>query len=104
MKKTWIDNVRAAFVAEYGPQEGTRISRVVMPGILADFRKRLEKAFPGVTVEEDYHLEHTKTVVLLRGRKQTRDGRTELLVTELSVDGRPVELVDLLTDEPVIRL
>ena len=71
---SWADAVHEAFVEEFGPAEGARICKVVLPGILGDFRRMLERAFPGVPVREVYHLEHTKAAVTVRGYRQFVSG------------------------------
>ena len=92
---SWADSVLAAFVAAFGQAEGARICKVVLPGILGDFRKMLERAFPGVTVQEVYHLEHTKAAVTVRGYRQFVSGGSgagdrknageELVITDIVV-------------------
>ena len=53
----------------YGPTEGIRVYMTIMPGILADFNKMLDKAAAGEEVREEYILEDGKARIVLHGHK-----------------------------------
>ena len=53
----------------YGQQEGSRVFRTVLPGILGDFLKMLAGVPTGTRVQEEYRLEDGKGVIVLTARR-----------------------------------
>ena len=53
----------------YGEGRGKEIYSVIMPGIMADFQKLLNRAGVGKEVSEEYGLEDGKGIVSLTGRR-----------------------------------
>ena len=53
----------------YGLQEGSRVFRTVLPGILGDFLKMLAAAPAGTRVQEEYRLEDGRGTIALSARK-----------------------------------
>ena len=85
---TWIQAARAAFAAVYGEKKGLAVCNAVIPGVMGDFRKMLERAAPGETVRETYRLDDKKGDIALTGRRE----EAGLLLTSLTVAGLPVDL------------
>ena len=52
----------------YG-EDGPRVFRTILPGILADYTKMINAAGPNAAVREVYHLEDGKGAVVLSCRK-----------------------------------
>ena len=52
----------------YG-EDGPRVFRTILPGILMDFTRMINAAGPDAPVQEIYHLEDGKGAVVLRCRK-----------------------------------
>ena len=88
MNLQWIEAVRREFVSLYGGKRGLSVCDAVIPGILGDFRKTVLAAEEGSAAEEEYRTEDRRAVLRLRGVRS--DGRC--LITELTVNGRPVSL------------
>lgn len=88
MNLTWIQNARTAFAAVYGEKKGLAVCNAVIPGIMGDFRKMLEKAEPGAAVAETYRLDDKKGDITIEGRRAA-DG---FVLTALTVAGIPVDL------------
>lgn len=88
MNLTWIQNARAAFAAVYGEKKSRAVCDAVIPGVLGDFRRMLDRAKPGAPVRETYRLDDKKGDICLEGRR-TAEGRR---LTKLTVAGIPVDL------------
>lgn len=84
----WIENARKAFQTVYGEEKGRAVCGAVIPGVMGDFRKMLEKAPAGAPVAEDYRTDDGKTDIHIEGRREA-DG---LRITALSVGGSAVDL------------
>ncbi len=78
---TWIQAARAAFAAVYGEKKGLAVCNAVIPGVMGDFRKMLERAAPGETVRETYRLDDKKGDIALTGRRE----EAGLLLTSLTL-------------------
>lgn len=63
------EKVLSALKTIYGDSEGIRVYMTVMPGIMADFNKMLDKAKTGEEVREEYILEDRKARIILHGHK-----------------------------------
>lgn len=95
MNIAWIRNVQAEFIRLYGPRRGPKICGAVIPGVMADFRKVLAGAEPGVPIGETYRADDRRTVVRLEGRRLPGGGAelTRLTVNDIPVDlGGPLPL------------
>lgn len=75
-------------VEAYGLPEGIRASQVLVPSILGDFRKMLEKAGPGVPVREEYKTEDGRTTIEIEGEMVRNGKKAEPCVRGLRVGGR----------------
>lgn len=53
-----------------GEQEGARIYRTILPGIMTDFNAMLKKAKVGTTISEEYRLDDGSEIVILEGERQ----------------------------------
>ena len=84
----WIQNARRVFAALYGEEKGLAVCNAVIPGIMGDFRKVLQKAGADVTVSETYRLDDKRGDIRLLGRRAGED----LYLEGLSVAGIPVDL------------
>gem|GEM_PF-2169471 len=60
----------------YGSAEGSRIFMTVMPSVLADFNRMLEKTSGGKQIRETYRLEDGKGTLELKG--SLKDGRPQI--------------------------
>ena len=49
-----VDNLRQELITKYGFNDGTRMAMVVVPGVLKDFERKLEKSLVGAEVSEEY--------------------------------------------------
>ena len=85
---TWIENARRAFQEVYGDKKGLAVCAAVIPGVMGDFRRMLEKAPEGAALSEDYRTDDLKTDVHIEGRREG-DG---LVITALLVGGEAVDL------------
>ena len=54
----------------YG-EDGPRVFRTILPGILMDFTNMINRAGPDADVREVYHLEDGKGAVVLQCRKRS---------------------------------
>ena len=88
MNLIWIQNARRAFAALYGEEKGLAVCNAVIPGVMGDFRKVLQKAGEGVNACETYRLDDKKGDIRLEGRR----AGDALFLTGLSVGGVPVDL------------
>lgn len=66
----------------YGPGKGMNIYMNIMPGILADFDRMLNKS-KGAVLTEEYRLEDEKAVLHATG-KRSANGQTDI---EINVRG-----------------
>ena len=63
----------------YGPGKGFKVYTTIMPGILADFKKMLDRTPVGEEISEEYHLEDGKGVIHLHGHRSP-DGEVSIEV------------------------
>ncbi|MCR5451023.1 MAG: hypothetical protein K6F00_00180 [Lachnospiraceae bacterium] len=54
---------------KFGKSEGLRIFNTILPGIMGDFNKMLEKAGTNMLVTEEYRLEDGSGVIKVKGKK-----------------------------------
>ena len=64
-----IPQLKEAFNRIYGPDRGEKICYTVLPGVLSDFNRMLNKEKPGVMISEEYRLEDGKSLLILEGQK-----------------------------------
>ena len=57
----------------YGTGRGLDIYTKIMPGIISDFNRMLDKALPGHEVSEQYGTEDKRAVILVKGKKSAND-------------------------------
>ena len=88
MNLIWIENARREFIRVYGEKRGPAVCAAVVPGVMGDFRRMLERAAEGEAIREEYRTDDGKTTVRLAG---CRRGNA-LIVTGLTVGGRAVDL------------
>ena len=81
---SWLKALQDELCTVYGAQEGLRVSFTVVPGILADFRKMLEKAAEGEAVREEYRMEDGRMYLVLEGRAEKRGRARRLIVTGIT--------------------
>ena len=91
IQSDWMKSLQEELGRVYGTQEGMRISWTVMPGILADFRKMLDKAPAGRTVREEYRMEDGRISLRLEGRALATGSMRKLLVTRVSAGEKVLE-------------
>lgn len=88
MNARWIESARRAFQAVYGEKKGAAVCAAVLPGVMGDFRKMLERAAPGELIRETYRTDDRRTDVRLEGRRDAAG----LCVTRLEIGGAAVDL------------
>ena len=62
-------SLKEQLIKHYGSKEGMRIYLAIVPGILSDFKKMLNKAAPGEQVKETYRFEDENAGVEVTGSK-----------------------------------
>lgn len=70
------DSIMNTLQEWYGPQRGMKVYLTVMPGIMADFNRMMDRR-PGETVCEEYKLEDGKGSIVLSGWKK-QDGTAQI--------------------------
>lgn len=95
MDLQWIVSVRELFTQVYGPEKGRKVCDVVVPAVVADFRKTVLAAPAGRTITEQYRTDDRRTGLTVTGRLG-EDGRVR--ITSIEVGGTQADL----GKEPVI--
>ena len=68
----------------YGTGRGLDIYTKIMPGIIADFNRMLDKASPGQEVCEQYGTEDKRAVVSVKGKKSA-SGQAEITMDVMRI-------------------
>lgn len=88
----WSQNLIGALIPFYGLKESGRISSVIVPSILRDFRKCMDREKPGNKVKESYHLDDGKTVIGLTGSRQLNARGVGYVLHEITVNQKPIKI------------
>ena len=61
----------------YGQEEGMRVYRTIIPGILGDFAKVIRQAPPGSIAREEYRLEDGRGIIYMTAKKDRANPEIE---------------------------
>lgn len=68
----------------YGNGRGVEVYTTIMPGIISDFNKMLEKAGKGESVSEQYNLEDRRGIIKVTGNK-LKSGQAEISIDVVKI-------------------
>ena len=100
----WTQSLIGALIPYYGLNGAARISSVILPGILKDFRKCLKEADTGVEIVEEYTVDDGKATIGLTGSRRMKKGRIANVLHALTVNGEPVAIGGELRQEDGIEI
>lgn len=83
------EEIKNLLIKEYGFNTGFRIASLVLPNIIADFKKKLMNSLVGSSCSEEYRFDDMDGGIILKG---TRISENECAVTSATIAGIEVQL------------
>lgn len=83
------EEIKNLLIKEYGFNTGFRIASLVLPNIIADFKKKLMNSLVGSSCSEEYRFDDMEGSIILKG---TRISENECAVTGATIAGIEVPL------------
>jgi len=97
--KNWRDELLNIMVPIYGIKEAERVSSVIVPAFLGDFKSELKKAGNNKIISEEYRTEDGKLTVELSGERiMGREGFLDVL-RSVKAQGTALELTDTINSK-----
>ncbi|MGN8635320.1 hypothetical protein ACTNEM_02025 [Eubacterium pyruvativorans] len=102
--RNWMEQLADEFGRMYGKAQGRKIQNTVMPGIMADFRRELDRSLPGTLCQQRYTMEEGGAALTMEGYRETAGGVPVRIVTAVTMNGRRIPLTDIMTGEAGLRI
>ncbi len=92
MDFSWTQSLIGALIPYYGLNGSAKITSVILPGILKDFRKCLKDAQIGSEIKEEYTVDDGKVTIRLVGSRRMKNGSAANVLHEVFVNDEAVAL------------
>ena len=88
----WIDEVEKELKQIYGPINGGFVAHTIIPSFITDYKRMLDEASVGETVEEVYQTEDKKAQIKLVATVDKGPSGEEHRLLSVSVNNRDLEI------------